>query len=210
MLLNWTGKTGKNGFVEFLFSSDGFSFHSNFDKFLLCLSFRFNFFTLKHFLKARLLHILWTRNHLIRVFAFSQWHFASSFADSDGKFWFLFFSLVFFGNTRLLLYSGFVKCLNGFLIFHSYSFRLFFPIMLFDDRKYLKCDLTRWQNGKCRLVLASYWMELWGINTYILGRCAGRYDTFSSTISVKSGLTSDVVHCRRSNTHKKINTKPNT
>lgn len=112
MLLNWTGKTGKNGFVEFLFSSDGFFFIPILTSSSCVCRFASIFF-LKHFLKARLLHIPWTRNHLIRVFAFSQWHFASSFADSDGKFG-SYFSLLYFWKYSSLALLWFCQMSEWF------------------------------------------------------------------------------------------------
>lgn len=121
MLLNWTGKTGKNGFVEFLFSSDGFFFIPILTSYSCVCRFASIFF-LKHFLKARLLHILWTRNHLIRVFAFSQWHFASSFADSDGKFG-SYFSLSYFLE---ILVSCFTLVLSNVWMVFSYFIRIHF------------------------------------------------------------------------------------
>lgn len=113
---------------------------------------------------TRLLYILSTRNHLIQVF---------DVLFLNGIFTPLSFSYRFLSSFPGPFDDGLDVC----LIFHL------FPIMLFDDRKYLKCDLTRWQNENGCFTMEILWV----------GAPVGMTH---SVHFFKSGLTSNVVHCK--------------
>lgn len=77
-------------------------------------------------------------NHLIRVFAFSQWH-------SVVPLLLLHIIIICVRFTLFLCIWELFSCVSVYTMEVSHISS--FPIMLFDDRRHLKCDLTRWQNG---------------------------------------------------------------
>lgn len=118
MLLNWT-QTGKTDFRHFFRFSFSFWQVPFFDKHSIAR------LSIESKTVCSTWFIHWTGNHLIRVFAFSELHFFV---------------------PRILYQENLSRSDWSCCLFVEVSHISSFPIMLFDDRKYLKCDLTRWQN----------------------------------------------------------------